>query len=106
MFLLDPQHLWARPDMHVPPAWREGYAGFYNTYSVIRLQDVRASFAGEMNSALDVLESLQDADAGADPRSYDFEYYENVLLDAARDLLLSASAVETTILQRRLLREQ
>jgi hypothetical protein len=92
--------------MHVPPAWREGYAGFYNTYSVIRLQDVRASFAGEMHSTLDALESLQDADAGADPRSYDFEYYETVLLDAARDLLLSASAVETTILQRRLLREQ
>ena len=100
LFLIDSDHLWARPDMHVPPAWRPHYAGFYNTYSAIRLQDVRASFAGEMEDAMGLLDALLHADAGAD-----VEYYEDVMLEAARGLLVAAAAVETTVLQRRLQRQ-
>ena len=86
----------------MPPAWRPRYAGFYNTHSAIRLQDVRASFAGEMEDALDHLGTLSDA--SLEP-GVDVEYYEDLLLGTARGLLLAAAAVETTVLQRQLQRQ-
>lgn len=100
LFLVNSDHFWARPDLHVPPAWRPRYAGFYNTYSTIRLQDVAASLAGEMDHAMEQLDTLPGADAVAD-----VEYFEDVLLDTARGLLLAAAAAETTVLQRQLQRQ-
>jgi hypothetical protein len=106
LFLMDPDHAAARPDIFEPPARREGYAGFYNTYSSIRLQDVRASLVSELEDAAALLETLEDSDVAAcvHPNSLAFEHFENVVLDIAQHVLLAAAAAETTILQRRLRR--
>ena len=87
----------------MPTALRPGYQGFYGTYSRIRLQDVRASLAAELQDIGQVLADMEELDPERDPQAR--AAIENTLLDYAQRALMAAAAAETTLMQRRLARD-
>lgn len=89
--------------MFLPTALRPGYEDYYGTYSRIRLQDVRASLADELQTLGLVLEEMVDLDPVRDPQAR--IAIENTILDYARMALMASAAAETTLLQRQLARE-
>jgi hypothetical protein len=89
--------------MFLPTALRPGYQGYYGTYSRIRLQDVRASLAAELQAIGQVLDDMEELDPERDPQAQ--AAIENTLLDYARSALMASAAAETTLMQRRLARE-
>jgi uncharacterized membrane protein YidH (DUF202 family) len=89
--------------LFLPTALRPGYRGFYGTYSLIRLQDVRASLASELREIADVLDDMDELDEERDPRVR--AAIEHTLIDYARRALMVSAAAETTLLQRSLARE-
>lgn len=89
--------------MFLPTALRPGYEDYYGTYSRIRLQDVRASLADELQTLGLVLEEMVDLDPERDPQAR--IAIENTILDYARMALMASAAAETTLLQRQLARE-
>ena len=101
--LPQPHQAWARPDLFLPTALRPGYQGFYGTYSRIRLQDVRASLAAELQDIGQVLADMEELDPERDPQAR--AAIENTLLDYAQRALMAAAAAETTLMQRRLARD-
>jgi hypothetical protein len=89
--------------MFLPTALRPGYEGYYGTYSRIRMQDVRASLADELQAIGLVLEEMEELDPERDPQTR--IAIENTLLQHARAALMASAAAETTLLQRQLARE-
>ena len=89
--------------MFLPTALRPGYQDYYGTYSRIRLQDVRASLAAELQTVGQVLDDMEELDLEYDPQAR--AAVENTLLDYARRTLMASAAAETTLMQRRLARE-
>jgi|LauGreDrversion4_2_1035121.scaffolds.fasta_scaffold948008_2 hypothetical protein len=89
--------------MFLPTALRPGYEDYYGTYSHIRLQDVRASLAAELQTLGLALDEMADLDLERDPQAR--TAIENTILDYARMALMASAAAETTLLQRQLARE-
>jgi len=100
----------ARPDVFVPPAHRVGYGGFFATFGVIRLQDIRETLRAELAEESDWLGRLGDLDAML---SLDDEHnqqrvrnFEDGILDAARSAMMVAGAAEAVVLMRRRERDE
>jgi hypothetical protein len=94
-----------RPDVFVPPAHRVGYGGFFSTYNVIRLQDLRESLLSELQEESTWLEHLADQDCLLDINDERTEQrvlvFEEAILDAARSVMMAAGAAEAVVLTRR-----
>jgi len=82
-----------------------GYAGFFSTYSVIRLQDLRESLLSELQEESIWLERLADQDCllGINDERAEQRVlvFEEAILDAARSVMMAAGAAEAVVLMRR-----
>ena len=100
-----PLDVGVRPDVFVPPAHRVGYGGFFSTYSVIRLQDLRESLRSELQEESARLGRLSDRDCllSIDDRRAEQHVlaFEEAILGAARSAMMAAGAAEAVVLMRR-----